>query len=112
MMEAPSLQQRRKVIGQFYQENMEKGKPYTVTHFVAMGIPRRTICRILEVMGRTGSTDRVARSGRPASNTATVGCEEVEGKGCKQHGSPKNQKACSKYSVTSSYVTKVLKKEG
>ena len=92
MMEALSLQQRRNVIGQFYQEIMEKGEPYTGTHFVAMGIPRRTIYRILEVMERTGSTEKVAGSGRPASNRAAVSCEEEEGKGCKQQGSHKTRK--------------------
>ena len=46
---------------------MEKGKPYTITHFVAMRIPRRTIYRIIVVMERTWSTEGVAGSGPPAS---------------------------------------------
>ena len=66
-MEVLSLQLRQNVFGQLYQENMEKGKPYTITHFVAMRIPRRTIYRIIEVMERTWSTEGVAGSGPPAS---------------------------------------------
>ena len=46
-MEVLSRQLRQNVFGQLYQENMEKGKPYTIPHFVAMTIPRRTIYRII-----------------------------------------------------------------
>ena len=67
MMEVLSLPLRQNVFGQLYQENMENGKPYTITHFVAMRIPRRTIYRIIEVMERTWSTEGVAGSGPPAS---------------------------------------------
>ena len=67
-MEVLSLHLRQNVFGQLYQENTEKGKPYTITHFVAKRIPRRTIYRIIEVMERTCSTEGVARSGPHAFN--------------------------------------------
>ena len=98
MMEVFSLQLRQNACGQLYQENTEKGKPYTIIHFVAMRIPRRTIYRIIEVMERTWGTEGVARKRMAKAASNKVGITA--------------RKLCRKYGVASSFVTKVLKKEG
>ena len=108
MMEVLSLQLRQNVLGQLYQENMLTGKPYTTTHFVAMRIPRRTICRIIEVMERTWSTEGVAGSGPPASKLPHTARKRMAKAACNKVGITA-RKLCRKYGVASSFVTKVLK---
>ena len=90
---------------------MEKGKPYTITHFVAMRIPRRTIYRIIEVMERTWSTEGVAGSGPPASKLPHAAKKRMA-KATSNKVGITARKLCRKYGVASSFVTKVLKKEG
>ena len=112
MMEVLSLQLRQNVFGQLQQENMEKGKPYTITHsVVAMRIPRRTIYRIIEVMERTWSTEGVAGSGPPASKLPHAARKRMAKAAGNKVGITA-RKLCRKYGVASSFVTKVLKKEG
>ena len=111
MMEVLSIQLRQNVFGQLYQESMEKGKPCTITHFVAMRIPRRTIYRILEVMERTWSTEGVAGSGPPAFELPHAARKRLAKAASNKVGITA-RKLCMKYGVASSFVTKVLKKEG
>ena len=110
MMEVLSLQLRQNVFGQLYQENMEKGKPYTITHFVATRIPRRTIYRIIEVMERTWSTEGVAGSGPPASKLPHAARKRMAMAASNKVGITA-RKLWRKNGVASSFVTKVLKKE-
>ena len=110
-MEVLSLQLRQNVFGQLYQEKMEKGKSYTITHFVAMRIPRRTIYRIIEVMERTWSTEGVAGSGLPASKLPHAARKRMAKAASNKVGITA-RKLCRKYGVAPSFVTKVLKKEG
>ena len=58
-MELLSQEQRRMVIGKFYEQHQLKGKAYCVRHFVAMGMVKGSIYRILN---RTGMK-RVLGSG-------------------------------------------------
>ena len=111
MMEVLSQQLRQNVFGQLYQENMEKGKPHTITHFVATRIPRRTIYRIIEVMERTWSTEGVAGSGPPASKLPHAARKRMA-KAASNKVDITARKLCRKNGVASSFVTKVLKKEG
>ena len=112
-MEVLSLQLRRNVFGQFYEENMEKGNPYTITHIVAMRIPRRTIYRIIEVMERTWSNEGVAGSGPPASKLPHAARKRMAKAAIASNKvGTTARKLCRKYGVASSLVTKVLKKEG
>ena len=90
---------------------MEKGKPYTITHFVATRIPRRTIYRIIEVMERTRSTEEVAGSGPPASKLPHAARKRMAKAASNKVGITA-RKLCRKNGVASSFVTKVLKKEG
>ena len=90
---------------------MKKGKPFTTTHFVAMRIPRRTFYRIIEVMERTWSTEGVAGSGPPASKLPHTARKRMA-KATSNKVGITARKLCRKYGVASSYVTKVLKKEG
>ena len=110
-MELLSLQLRQNVFGQLYQENMEKRKPYTITHFVALRIPRRTFYRGIEVMERTSSTEGVAGSGPPASKLPNAARKQMAKAASNKVGITA-RKICRKYDVASSLVTKVLKKEG
>ena len=84
---------------------------YTITHFVAMRIPRRTIYRIIEVMERTWSTEGVAGSGPPASKLPHAARKRMAKAASNKVGLTA-RKLCRKYGVASSFVTKVLKKEG
>ena len=111
MMEVLSLQLRQNVFGQLYQEKMEKGKPYTTSHFVAMRIPRRTIYHIIEVLERTWSTEGVAGNGPPASELPHTARKQMAKAASNKIGITA-RKLCRKYGVASSFVTKVLKKEG
>ena len=111
-MEVLSLQLRQNVFGQLYQEDIKKGKrPYTITHFVAMRIPRRTIYHIVEVMERIWSTEGVAGSGPPASKLPHAARKRMAKAASNKIGKTAG-KLCRKYGVASSFVTKVLKKEG
>ena len=90
---------------------MEKGKPYTIIHFVAMRIPRRTIYRTIEVMERTWSPEGVAGSGPPASKLPHAARKRMAKAASNKVGITA-RKLCRKYGISSSFVTKVLKKEG
>ena len=47
-MDGLTLEERRILIGNFYNENKDKGKSYTVHHFRRMNVPKRTIYRIIK----------------------------------------------------------------
>ena len=57
---------RRNVIGEFYKIHWNKGKTYTVNHFLAMNVPRRTIYAVLRRCDEGVTLARKAGSGRPA----------------------------------------------
>ena len=46
-MEGLTAEKRRLIVGQFYSENRDKGKGYTVHHFVRMNMQRRSIYNII-----------------------------------------------------------------
>jgi hypothetical protein len=57
-------EQKRLLIGNFYSENKEKGKPYTVNHFIKMGLQARSIYRIIDRVDNNISLKRRPGSGR------------------------------------------------
>lgn len=55
----------RSRVYKFYSENIEAGKPYTLRHFMAEGVPRTTIYDILRRFDTNLPASRKAGSGRP-----------------------------------------------
>ena len=96
----------------FIRRTWRKGShAYTITRFVAIRIPRRTIYRIIEVMERTWSTEGVAGSGPPASKLPHAARKRMAKAASNKVGITA-RKLCRTYGVASSFVTKVLKKKG
>ena len=57
-----------KEVAKFYEKHRELGKPFTVRHFVAMGVVRRTCYHVLRKFEASGSFsgERKRGSGRKA----------------------------------------------
>lgn len=67
-MEAINENTRRKIIGNFYENNKNKGKPFTVHHFMKMGISRSTIYSIIKRIDNQITLERKPGSGKMSPN--------------------------------------------
>ncbi len=63
-MEELTQKQRHSLVVNFHKKNAEKGKVFTVNHFLAMGMKRPTIFRILDRFETRGDVKRPLGSGR------------------------------------------------
>ena len=66
VMDGLTLKERRILIGNFHNENKDKGKPYAVHHFLHMKVPERTIYSIIKIVENDIQLKRRHGSGRPA----------------------------------------------
>ncbi len=65
-MESLNEFQKRQLVGQFYEKNRQKGKPFTVRHFIEMGLRRRSIYNIINRIENKIPSKRSNGSGRKA----------------------------------------------
>jgi transposase len=64
IMESINENTLREIIGNFYRENINSGKSYTVHHFLKMGINRKTIYNIINRIDSKLSLKRKSGSGK------------------------------------------------
>ena len=64
----------RNLIVQFYNDHLTQSKAFTVQHFVAEGVSKRTVYNILKNLEDRGNVERMKGSGRPA-NIMTERCK-------------------------------------
>ena len=69
-LEGLSLQQCNDANGQLYRANIDKGKSYTLKHFLKIGEPMATIYQACVSMERNNTTKRKPGNGRPAVKMA------------------------------------------
>ena len=95
----------------FIRRTWRRGSHTPLLTLWQLRIPRRTIYCIIEVMERTWSTEGVAGSKPPASKLPRAARKRMAKAASNKVGITA-RKLCRKYGSTSSFVTKVLKKEG
>lgn len=108
-MHALNENQRRELIGQFYNEHSSQPKSFTVHHFEEMGVPRRTTYNAIQRVCSGGSLKRKAGSGRTAKKMSkkkvrTLLAMFTNKTGCSQ------RKAAAKFNISQRYVGKLLRK--
>lgn len=86
-MDSLNEQQRREVIVNFYLDNTEKGKTFTVRHFQAMKVAKSTTYAILEKYTLCGSTERQVGSGGHNCKLGKKEDKKILRKMCNQIGS-------------------------
>ena len=103
-MNTLSEKQRRQIILKFYEENVDKGRSFTVRHFVTMKISRKTILKSGQICRKSGS------GGHNAKITPTKVAKikkRVNGKsGILQ------RKLCKDFKVSQTTIHKTMKKLG
>ena len=76
--EGVSEEDRRKVIGSFYQKHWSMGNAYTCKYFLKLGISKATTYRVMEKMDKGDSLARKAGSGRKASKMTSIKVRALE----------------------------------
>lgn len=110
-MDQLNRDQRRLVIGKFYESNRDMGKRYTVDHFQRMKVPLSSIYDVIQRVENNISLQRRPGQGRvPKLMTKTKVnqlIKKVDGrKGISQI------KLALNYGIDRSYISKILKKNG
>ena len=97
-------------IVQFYEKYSDKGKPFTVQHFMEEGLSRRTIYRTLQTFKERGTTKRKDGIGRPAKILTKQKLAWL----CRKlvHGKLNNSQTAiaSKLKCSQSYICKAIKR--
>lgn len=102
---------RRLLIGHFYEKNKSYGKTYTVNHFVRMGMKKNTIYQIIKRVENGITLKQRKGQGRPVvkmtQNKIKSLKRRVDGKaGISQ------RRLAQKYGITQSWVGVLLKRNG
>jgi transposase len=104
-------EQKRLLIGNFYSENKEKGKPYTVNHFIKMGLQARSIYRIIDRVDNNISLKRRPGSGRKPYKMSHKKIDNLINKVDGKTG-VSQQKLALNYGITQQYVSKIVRWHG
>ena len=65
-MEGVKVSARKNLIGSFYAKNWQHGKLYTVKYFEKIGVPAKTVYRIIKECDEGRAMQRKPASGRPS----------------------------------------------
>lgn len=106
-MDCLNEEQKRLIIGQFYQFNRDRGKRFTVLHFMKMKLHEKTIYRIINRIDNNMSLKRSKGSGRKQFKMSHKHIESliyrVDGKkGVSQ------KKLALKYKICQQYVSRII----
>ena len=108
-LEKTSSQQLGKLIGELWQKHKEKGKNFTVKHFLESDISKRSKYRYIVRHETPGTTDRKTGSG--GHNRKMTYIEELKVRKIFDHNCRVSQrKMASKLDVSTRCVGRVLKK--
>lgn len=99
---------RRKRIYEFYFSNRDKGKKFTVDHFLAERVPGKTIYRIISRVENNSGHQRVKGSGRVAKIMTKRRIERLKGMFDHKDGVSQRQ-AGRKFGCSHQFITKTLK---
>lgn len=107
-MENLNYTQRRQLIAEFYKKHRNFKKSYTVNHFYAMGVPKKSIYNICKRVDLNIGVERKSGSGRPArkmtSKKKEALCEYAHGR-----LGVSLRKLGRKYNIDKKYVSNILK---
>jgi hypothetical protein len=98
--------QKRQLVGQFYEENRRKGKPFTVRHFIEMGLKRRSIYNVISRIENNKPLKRSNGSGRKAIKMNHKKIESLINSFDGKKRVSQKRKA-QKYDISQSYVSKI-----
>ena len=104
-------QQVRDLVIEFWNNNKDKKKIFTVKHFVSMGIGRRTVYKIIQTFEERGTTKRLTGQGRPVKKITAKVMKQIEREMVDQIGKSA-RKTAKKHSIPESTLRYHLKKEG
>lgn len=110
-MDELNQRDRRKLIGKFYSDNREKGKPFTVNHFKIMGVCAKTIYNVMNRVDEGQPMERKPGSGRKPVKMPKKGIKKLVSRFNNKKGVSQRKEA-RKYNISQPYVCKILKKEG
>lgn len=99
---------RRKRIYEFYISNRNKGKKFTVAHFLAEGVSEKTIYRIISRVENNSGHERVKGSGRVAKIMTKRRINRLKGMFEHKDGVSQRQ-AGRKFGCSQQYISKILK---
>ena len=109
-MEGVKGSARKNLIGSFYAKNCQHGKLYTVKYFERIGVPAKTVYRIIKECDEGRPMQRKPGSGRPPKKM-----KEKETRALIRYLSGKvgvsQRKAAKKFGVSQSYVAKIVKEK-
>ena len=110
-MDSLSAEERRLIVGQFYNENKHLGKTYSVHHFVKMGMLRETVYRIIKRVDNGITLNGRPGKGRPVAKMTKNRIKElvkrVDGKvGVSQ------RRLAQRFGITQGYLSVLLKRNG
>ena len=104
-------QQVRDLVIEFWNNNKDKKKIFTVKHFVSMGIGRRTVYKIIQTFEECGTTKRLTGQGRPVKKITAKVMKQIERQMVDQIGKSA-RKTAKKHSIPEITLRYHLKKEG
>lgn len=103
-------EQQRKRVYEFYLANCSEGKTYTVNHFLAEKMPKRTIYDIITRAELDSGHQRVQGSGRPARIMTKTNVKRL--KTLFDHKDSISQRqAANRFKCNQSHISKTLKKK-
>jgi len=106
-MESLNEFQRRKLIGQFYEKHRQKGKIFTVKHFIEMGLKIRPTYNITSRIGSKIPLKKFNDSGRKAIKMNYKKIESLINSLDGKKGISQNRIA-QNYNISQSYACKIL----
>ena len=107
-MEGLSSEDRRKVVGRFYQKHWSLGKAYTYKYFMKLGISKATTYRVMEKMDKGESLARKSGGG-PKAKKITSGREMALQRYLKENLGASQRKAALKFGISLAYVNKIVR---
>jgi hypothetical protein len=99
----------KNVLQEYYKNNIQRGRKYIFDHFIAMGVPERSLNRWLTQLEATSTLERKKGSGRPVRIATKATVKRLENNF--NHKSGRSQRKMSrKLSCSQAYVSIILKK--
>ena len=103
-------EQRRKRVYEFYEDNRDKGKTFTVKHFLAEKVPKRTIYRLIDSAENESGPARAPGTGRKATVMTKQGIKKLTAM-FDQMCNISQRQAARKFKCSQAHVSKRLAKK-